>query len=79
MSEKQVPTSKATGAIRTFKWLFLCVGALVALEVFQSSKRPTTCCTAMGTWFVSLRRRNVGWNNDILLGIVLGYCWVIRT
>lgn len=58
MPEEQVPTSETARAFGAFKGLFFCMRALMALEVFQSSKRPATGRTPMRAGLVSFGGRH---------------------
>lgn len=59
VAQQQVPTGKAARTIGTFKGLLLGVRALMALEVFQSGKRPTTGSTDMGSGFIRFGGRDI--------------------
>lgn len=71
MSEQQVPSGKASRTVRAFKWLFLGVRPLMALEMFQSREGATACRTDMGSRLIRFR----GWDITRLtidLGLFLG-------
>lgn len=56
MPQKQVPAGEAPCALRTFKGFLFSVGALMALEVFETGKRALAGSTYMRPWLVGLGR-----------------------
>jgi hypothetical protein len=73
VAQEQIPPSEAPGAVRTLEWFFLCVGALMALEVLQARKRATAGGADVGPRLVCFRGRNVaiGTRLTIQVGLLL--------
>jgi hypothetical protein len=59
MTQKKIASCEATRTFGTLEWLLLGVGALMALQVFQSSEGPLTSRADMRSGFVRLGRREI--------------------
>lgn len=58
VTQQQIPTREAPRAFRAFEWLFLRVGPLMALEMFQTRERTRAGLADVGPRLIRLRRRN---------------------
>lgn len=54
VAQQQVPPSKTPFAIGALKWLLLCMGALMPLQMLEASKCALTSRTDMWTRLVGL-------------------------